>query len=245
MLTVTRHGITSRFETRPWPDDALPSLYRPFLSNQFYEQAFLDHVRRLNRRGVYVDAGSCLGTHTVWFASYCPSTFVHAFDPRERCAAWTQMNVEANGLQEKVAVHAVGLSNQRGRASARLDRVTEHFDVVPLDDVVRRARVAVLKIDVEGMEDRVLQGAGRILRRDRPVVFAEAWDDEHLAVVTATLAPYGYVATGRVFNSTPTYEFVVPAAPPGRLRRAARRLPAPVRKVLVAVRDVARGLLVR
>lgn len=241
MLTVTRHGITSRFDTSPWPADVTPSLYRPFLRGQFYEQEFLDYIRKLNRRGVYVDAGSCLGTHTVWFAMYCPATYVHAFDPRERCARWTQMNVDANDLTDRVTVHNVGLGAEPGRTSSELDKIVEHFDVVPLDQVVH-GRVAVLKIDVEGMEVHVLTGARRILRKYHPVVFAEAWDEEQRAKIEATLRPYGYRATGKVFNSTPTYEFVFVGSPlMVQLRRAARKLPKPVRKVLIQVRDALRN----
>ena len=59
-----------------------------------------------------------------------------------------------------------------GQAKSYLDHVWEHFDVVPLDQVVR-GKVVVLKIDVEGMEDQVLKGAQGILRKYHPVVFAK------------------------------------------------------------------------
>lgn len=242
MLTITRFGITSQFDTSPWvDDDELPTLYKPFLNGKFYEQAFLDHIRKLNLRGVYVDAGSCLGTHTVWFGMYCPSTHVHSFDPRERCARWTQMNVDANALTDKVTVHQVGLGAERDRTKSHLDGIWEHFDVLPLDEVVR-GRVVVLKIDVEGMEEQVLKGADRILRKHHPVVFAEAWGDDERAAIEAHLKRYRYHYTGRVFNATPTYEFVYEEpAPVKQLRRAVRKLPAPVRKMLRTVRDAVRG----
>jgi FkbM family methyltransferase len=243
VLTVSRFGITSRFDTSPWADTT-PTLYRPFLNNEFYEQAFLDHIRSLGLRGVYVDAGSCLGTHTVWFALYCDSTYVHAFDPRERCAQWTQMNVDANDLRHKVTVHKLGLSDAKGEATSLLDGVQEVFPVARLDRVIRAwpqrrggdRRVVVIKADVEGMEEVVLRGAKGILKRHRPVVFAEAWTKQERAAVAALLAPYGYRATGRVFNSTPTYEFV-PRPPERLLRRVAKRLPKLVRRVIFGVRD--------
>jgi FkbM family methyltransferase len=231
MLTITRHGITSNFDTSPWPGEA-PSLYRPFLQGVFYEQGFLDHIRSLNLAGVYVDAGSCLGTHTVWFGLYCPSTEVHAFDPRERCARWTRMNVDANNLGGKTTVHNVGLGARRGRATVKLDDIDETFPVRRLDRIVR-GRVAVLKIDVEGMEADVLRGARRILARSRPVVFAEAFTSAELAGIEQVLRPYGYKATGKVFNATPTYEFVsTGSARELALKRLARRLPAVLRRFL-------------
>lgn len=239
MLTVTRFGITSRFDHSPWPEDAPPTLYKPFLNNKFYEQIFLDYIRSLNKRGVYVDAGSCLGTHTVWFGMYCPSTHVHSFDPRERCAKWTQMNVDVNDLTDKVTVHNVGLGSEPGQAKSHLDGVWEHFDVVQLDKVVT-GKVVVLKIDVEGMEEQVLKGARGILLKHRPVVFAEAFGAPELATITALMKKYGYTPTGKVFNATPTHEFVYNPEPTP-LRRLARKLPRPVRNVLNSGLNLVRG----
>ncbi|GLY97582.1 FkbM family methyltransferase [Actinoplanes sp. NBRC 103695] len=240
MLTITRHGITSQFDTSPWPDET-PSLYRPFLQGVYYEQGFLDHIRALDLHGVYVDAGSCLGTHTVWFGVYCPSTYVHAFDPRERCARWTQMNVDANDLGAKTTVHNVGLGARPGSASADLDGIVENFEVLPLDKIVK-GKVAVIKIDVEGMEVEVLNGARRILRESRPHVFAEAFNKDEFEKIKVALAPYGYKATGKVFNSTPTYEFV-PIGNPRELalKRAAHKLPKPLFNLLKSVRNAVRG----
>jgi hypothetical protein len=150
------------------------------------------------------------------------------------------MNVDANRLGGKVSVHQVGLADRRGEATAHLDGVDVTFPVERLDRI-SRGRIVVLKADVEGMEALVLRGATRILRRHRPVVFAEAFTEVERSAVEAVLAPFGYRPTGRVFNATPTYEFV---APPNvrRLRRQLRRLPKPVRKVLVEVRDGLAGL---
>lgn len=239
MIEVSRFGITARFDRSPWPE-AVPSLYRPFLGNVFYEQELLDYVRSLGRRGAYVDAGSCLGTHTVWFAAYCPSSHVHSFDPRPQCAGWTKMNVDANDLAAKVTVHDIGLSDRQGVASATLDGVDVTFGVARMDTLVR-GRVAVIKADVEGMESLALAGATKILRRHRPVVFAEAFTETELAAISAVLEPLGYRATGRVFNVTPTYEFA-PPTPAWRsaVRRVARRLPKPARRALVRVRDALR-----
>lgn len=123
--------------------------------------------------------------------------------------------------------HQVGFDGALDQAAP----VDESFEVRPLDDVVRGS-VAVLKLDVEGMEEAVLQGAERILRQHRPVVFAEAQSEGHRAAIESALAPHGYTATGRVFNSSPTYEFIAPPVAPSLFRRAVRRLPTPARVAL-------------
>jgi hypothetical protein len=79
-----------------------------------------------------------------------------------------------------------------------------------------------MKIDVEGMEEKVLAGAHRILRESKPLLFIEGNTQAEVDRHTAVLAPFGYRPTGRVFNASPTYEFAAadsPTAPPARLPR--------------------------
>jgi FkbM family methyltransferase len=239
MLMVTRHGTELRFDDDGFTET--PYVYRPLAGGRVYEEAFLDHIRSLDRAGVYVDVGAHLGTHTVWFAALCPATHVHAFEPVGRFADVVRRNVAANGVGGKVTVHQVGLSDRAGHATNELSRehqvgfmseaaaATEDFPITRIDDVLRGQPVAVIKLDVEGMEAAVLRGARRVLSRCRPVVYAEAHDDRAVEEIHQILRPYGYQPTGKVFNASPTYEF---AAPPrvGPVRRAWRLLPAGVRR---------------
>lgn len=218
MLIVRRHDREIRF---PLVVNAteVPYTYRPFDNGAWYEEAFLEHIRRQGRGGVYVDAGAHLGTHTAWFAMLCPARHVHAIEPVARFADQVDRVVEANGLGDLVTVHRVGVSDRPGTATNHLcaehqtgfDPVgaamprDETFPVTTLDDLIDQP-VAVIKIDVEGMEDRVLRGATRILSEDRPSVYVEASSRDKLRGIMEVLKPFGYRPTGRVFNSTPTYE---------------------------------------
>jgi FkbM family methyltransferase len=219
MPTAHRYGREIHFPQVPGATEE-PYTYRSLHSGGWYEEAFLEHVRRQDRAGVYVDAGAHLGTHTAWFALLCPSSHVHAIEPVSRFADQLDRVVEANDLAAHVTVHRVGLSDRPGTATNHLCAAhqtgfdpagaaagrDETFPVTTLDDLVREP-VAVIKIDVEGMEDRVLRGATRILAEDRPTVYVEAWDRTGLRTITRVLRPFGYGPTGRVFNSSPTYEF--------------------------------------
>ena len=48
--------------------------------------------------------------------------------------------------------------------------------IVQLDDFVPPDPIAFIKVDVEGMELSVLRSAEKILERDRPALYFEAWD---------------------------------------------------------------------
>jgi FkbM family methyltransferase len=243
MLTVERYNVKLYFDDDGFAE--LPYVYGPLTTGRVYEEKFLQHVRSLGLRGEYVDVGAHLGTHTVWFAALCPATHVHAFEPVARFAGMVRRNITANGLESRVTVHQVGLSDRAGRATNRLSRehqvgfmpdadaADESFDIVRLDKVIGRRPVAVIKLDVEGMEAAALRGAKRILSKWRPVVYAEAHSPDAADEIQQVLAPYGYRPTGQVFNASPTYEF---AAPPRQrldaLRPLWRRLPVPLRRRL-------------
>ena len=63
------------------------------------------------------------------------------------------------------------------------------IEVVTLDGALAGASrpPAVVKIDVEGAEVRVLQGAGNLLEKHRPILFFETFEhrDEILAILTS------------------------------------------------------------
>ena len=170
----------------------------------------------------YLNVGAHLGTHTVWFAMLCRAREVHAFEPVGRFADVVARNVALNGLSGRVTLHRVGLSDKAGRATNRLSAehqmgfmpdasvTDETFPISRLDDVVGPRKVSVVKLDVEGMEAAVLRGAPRLLAESRPVVYAEAHTEDLLAAIADALGPFGYTATGRVFNASPTHEFTAP-----------------------------------
>jgi FkbM family methyltransferase len=206
VIEVTKHGKTVLFDDTGI-DPEQPGSVRAYLfKGGFYEEAFLDYIRSLGRTGVYVDAGAYIGTHTLYFAVLCGATHVHSFEPRARMRDELLRNVAANDLEDRVTVHDIGLSSKRTRVEVSLDRVDESFDCAPLDEIVE-GDVAVIKIDVEGMEAEVLRGARRILSTSSPVIFAEAHQEEELAEIGKVLEEFGYYRTGRVFNASPTYEF--------------------------------------
>jgi FkbM family methyltransferase len=233
LTTVTRHGKTITFPDVPGGTET-PYTYRDFANGGWYEEEFLEHIRAAAREGVYVDVGAHMGTATTWFAVLCPSTHVHAVEPVTRFADQVDRVLAANDLTTKVTLHRVGVSDKSGTATNHLtaehqtgfdpagaaEARDETFPVATLDDLITDP-VAVIKIDVEGMEHLVLQGAARILREDRPAVYLEAHNRKRLREIQDVLAPFGYSPSGEVFNATPTYEFSTTAHRGAGLRVAA------------------------
>ena len=178
-----------------------------------YEAVVLqDMYARRVAGAVAVDAGAHVGNHSLWLAAVCGMR-VHAFEPAPANATRLLDNVLANpGLP--VTVHRVALGAAPGHATmigtpddidwGRSPVAYGHgpVDVAALDSY-DLDDVAIVKIDVEGNEPAVLDGALRTLARCRPVVWAEAQAPDAVPPLAAHLVPLGYHLTATLRAATP------------------------------------------
>lgn len=164
-----------------------------------------------DRRRVSLDVGANKG---VWSeALRCCSRQVHAFEPNPKI-----FRVLKRGLGPGVVAHQAALSDASGTAELRvpkgrrgysnqgasLSRVkigaaeygSVRVDVCRLDDL-DLGDVGFMKIDVEGHEFAVLEGARETIRRCRPNMIVEI-EEKHMkrpiAELLATVCSYGYEA---------------------------------------------------
>lgn len=148
---------------------------------------------------VVFDVGANIGLTAAAFATFAPDGAVHAFEPGDRAYGDLQATIRANGFGNVTAHHvAVGREDgtaqllvpnwnasgafMAGESSASAlhagnDAVTvTDVDVRSLDSLVAELgvdRLDLLKIDVEGHEDAVLDGAAGTLERFHPVCVIE------------------------------------------------------------------------
>jgi FkbM family methyltransferase len=196
----------------------LPENYARWLSDiydkgKFYEEEMLLHIAGRVHGGTFIDVGANAGNHTVFFSLFCRPHRVHAFEPNAVSRGDLERIVSLNALDDLVTIHPIALSDKPGSVEAtfvvRKD-VPNWTQVAPckrLDEVVHDDDIKVIKIDVEGAEPKVLRGAARILSSQRPVIYAEANTPGELAEILYIIIPFGYRPTGRVFNTSLTYEF--------------------------------------
>ena len=158
-----------------------------------------DVIRRHVRPGdIVCDIGANKGSFVFWLSRWCRGGRVIAFEPQPSFAA--RLDVVCRALKlDNVTVEAKAVYSRSGAqdlfvpsghspgASLTQKAVeAEHFTtlsvpVVALDDYFAEGdKVALLKIDVEGAELGVLQGAERILRQHAPLLVFEC-ENRHLA----------------------------------------------------------------
>ena len=140
-----------------------------------------------------LDAGANIGYMTMLFAAKVGKTgVVHSFEPHPQVCAALRRNVDRidkTGNARRVVVHDCALGDARGKAqlietdyfainegTARLVSASEadtgstkshQVPVETLDDLFPTESFALLKIDVEGFEAKVLKGADRLLSQQR------------------------------------------------------------------------------
>lgn len=160
-----------------------------------YEHLFLRWVAAFMPPGRrIVDVGANIGNHSIYWA--LRGAQVDAFEANPVTVDLLRRNIERAGAQVKVHPVGLGASNTQaalveGRpgnlSGQRLAVGAGGIEVRALDE--SGIDPDFVKIDVEGMEPAVLQGARETLRRCRPVLMIEANDP---VAVRDTLRPLGY-----------------------------------------------------
>lgn len=199
---------------------------------RFYEGDFLKYFRFMVRqKGEILDIGANIGNHSIFFSKVMGRQ-VSAFEPNDIAYQLLVKNIEENSASVKP--FKIGLSNQSGTtdfidnpkteqnfgAASLKHETTEDSGAVKLhtlDEFLKainlQARISALKIDVEGFEYRVIQGALGTLATHQPSVFVELKDDHALSQTHPLLLNAGYCPI-HVMGFTPMWHYV----PKSRMR---------------------------
>jgi FkbM family methyltransferase len=156
----------------------------------YYEPEVTGVVQRFLKAGQrFVDVGASFGYFATLAGSIVGSTGqLIAFEPGPQNQSMLLLNLASNGV-EAPEVHQMALSSEVGfvlYSYSGSNGFISPFGGDPhelvnrslvrtstLDAVIGDRRVDMIKIDVEGAEGRVLQGAERVLARDHPMLLME------------------------------------------------------------------------
>ncbi|MBP0600717.1 FkbM family methyltransferase [Herbaspirillum sp. LeCh32-8] len=176
MLGKLRH-YDFEFDGDRYRADCLGFEYYLFRRQYFYER---DGVRVLPEKGdVVIDGGACLGDTALVFSNAVGATGkVYAFDPVAEHLKMLELNI-AQFQHPNVVPMPYGLSDHNVdcppmvmtnyQPAFRTDG--QDVPLRSLDDLVAKGeidKVDFIKLDIEGAELEMLQGAGEAIRRFRP-----------------------------------------------------------------------------
>jgi protein O-GlcNAc transferase len=197
----------------------------------WYEDQMLEDIAAYYPQppNLILDVGANLGNHTVYWASVLGARQVLAFEPHPLNRPLLEANV-AQLPNVRVVPYALGADagaihlnvnpanmGKVGAVAATSSESLYPVEVRTLDavlaEVAPETPVALIKVDVEGMELNVLRGAIATLTRWKPILLIEANTLRELGDVLDFLAPLGYVLTRRhnAYANAPTFEYRVSA----------------------------------
>jgi FkbM family methyltransferase len=177
------------------PDDHIQNVIR---SGTFYELEELELIAELvdcPRR--ILDVGANIGNHSLYFAHRFQPELTIPVEPNPRVIPLLRANMGLNwhpsfdlslvgyGLSDRDGLGTSEIKSEANLGGARL--VTQeggHIPIVKADDVLDGMGFDLIKIDVEGMENQVIEGMANTLIRSDALVFVEVL----LSNIDATMA---------------------------------------------------------
>jgi FkbM family methyltransferase len=188
-LVETRHGVMLVNRNDIYMGQAL-LLYGECCE---LESRFI--LSMLRNPGLVIEVGANMGIHTVPMARYLAGQgrTMLAFEPQPVVFQQLCANLALNGLMNVRAFPCAcgrqngmvtfeipdyrspgnfggtGMSPEAGASHARREAV----QCVRVDDLVTDGPVGLIKVDVEGFEQEVLEGCERILAQRRPLLYVE------------------------------------------------------------------------
>lgn len=191
------------------------SLYKiRTLGSDKKEGDFLYFVQMLPKDATVLDIGANIGIMTAWLAKHCTQGKIHAFEPiPENLVALRK--IVAHFKLGNVVIHPHALGHEPGELQMVMPEVKKvkmqglshvvhesiqdfndgQFYKVPvkmLDQMPELGVVKGIKIDVENFEYFVFKGAEEMLRKHRPIIYAELWANENRDHCFSLLQGIGY-----------------------------------------------------
>ncbi|HEY8527402.1 MAG TPA: FkbM family methyltransferase [Acidimicrobiales bacterium] len=168
----------------------------------------------------FVDVGANVAPYSL-LSTLVPDTRAVAFEPGSLARRRARANIDLNGLGDRIELVPLAVSDATG--TARLSDGESATNALvgndypgPVEEVAtvtldgfdaggRLGRVGLIKIDVEGLEPAVLDGARALIDRDRPALVVELNDVPALRAFTmaAGYEPVRYRPAGRALEPRP------------------------------------------
>lgn len=150
----------------------------------------IEQSREYTKNKIFIDAGACFGDSAIIFLDQYEPSKVYSFEPSALNCSEYMKNLRKNHFPEgKYELVQKGVSDQcetlsfhdTGMGGTNLSSEGESsVDVVTLDDFCGclTDSVGVIKADVEGFGLKLIRGAERTIRKNRPILCLSIYHNE-------------------------------------------------------------------
>ncbi|MCI5968560.1 FkbM family methyltransferase [Helicobacter sp.] len=182
-----------------------------------YEYEILkDMISRIPKGSLVLDIGMHIGNHSLFLAAN--GFKVIAFEANGKYASYAKASMQLNDFDKKVTIYDFGLSNKNETLFCQENGITlfDGQETQPgciqvncktLDGLNIKEKVALIKIDVEGMEHKVIGGGAKLIEKNRPIIYLEGNTFPELSRSSRILEKMNYVCWDS-FDEAPTHLFL-------------------------------------
>ena len=169
------------------------------------EKDFFHFLKLLPEKGIVLDLGANIGVTSYYLAKRLPGSIVYSFEPLEinmkvlrrikkrfrlKNIADFQMAVGNENKTQEMVMPVIDKVPMHGLSHVIHRDITENnsginfkVPMVKLDDFNGLSktgdRVTGIKIDVENFEYFVLRGAEQLIKKHKPIIYCELWDNQN------------------------------------------------------------------
>ena len=148
-----------------------------------------DRVTKQCKSTVAIDCGAWVGDTAIMLNDYGFSE-IHCFEPHPTTVETLKTNLRANKNNGNFRIHHKAVGNTcstlmmadegyLGGGSKITDSGSIPVETVTLDSFWKSTkRVGLLKLDVEGFEENVLEGAIKLIKRDKPILLIAVYHED-------------------------------------------------------------------
>ena len=153
----------------------------------FFEAEILDYLRQnFPKQRTILDIGANIGNHSVYFANFLNYDTIIAFEPikenfellKINMAEYKSIGLANIAVSDKSIPLFMNFHNENYGASAVNSDGERQVSAISIDSIMLR-EVSLMKIDVEGHEPFVLDGANETIYRCKPLILIEDWNKEY------------------------------------------------------------------
>jgi len=174
-----------------------------FYKNEYEEKQikFLYDWVKKNKPNIFIDIGANFGIYSLRISKLFQILKVIAFEPVLTTFNKLKMNIKINNLGRRIKTYNIGLSNTNGlkkmvalkrrnyiqsggfsfnipKRKLTNEEITQYHKTIKGDEILKfKKKKIVIKIDVEGYENKVLSGIKNLLNNNKILLQIEIFDD--------------------------------------------------------------------
>lgn len=151
------------------------------------EEKLFVKVIEAHQGGMFVDVGAAGGYYSILARKLHPTIPIHAFNPRPEFIAMMREHMGLNGTPD-ITIHPEAISSSNGRCGIKPKwgggiKADGNIRKRTIDDFLRGRRAHLVKLDIQGEEDKALVGARKSFKHVKHWIIGTHGATKHAACV--------------------------------------------------------------